>query len=684
MRDYLLFVILGLGAGAIYAGLGLGLVVQFKATNAINFAYGALAMLGAYMYDELRRTGDLVFPWVGLPYRLHIGARVPSLAAMALVILTVGALGLAVYLLLMRPLRHAPSLAKVVATVGLMLALQALVVIQYGTADRSPQPVLPAEPLNILGLDVPRDRLYLAAIIVVLGVCLWAFFRFSKFGLRTRAAAETERGAFVIGISPDMIGAVNWAGTSMLAALLGILVTPITGLDATSFILIMVPVLAAALIGRLSSLAGTATSGLVLGMMQSELIFLSTKAWFPSWGRTGAANAVPFVVIVAALFLVGRHLPQRGEPTGEPTLRSLRKPGSMRVIGIWTVGVIILLLLLQHGYRFALIESLVGTIVMFSVVILTGFLGQISLAQATFAGAGGFVLSRLVAGAHIPFPLAPLLAACCAALLGLIVGIPALRIRGLQLAVASLAGAVVIDDVLFNNQALTGGLSGSQIPEPHLFGLDIGPHAGGHFPSTIFGLVCLAIVVLIAVLIEHLRHSDSGRRMLAVRSDEAAAAAIGINVMKVKLGGIALASFVAGIGGAMSGYLLTQLSAASFSAQVSIEIMALAYLGGITSVSGGFVSGLLVAGGLASTFMDQVLHLGNYYFLLSGVAVAVAAVINPEGVASRASSQFTSLQHWLAVRRGLAGVPMAIELDAAPVASPIEGCPQLTTTRKAT
>ncbi|MCU1388264.1 MAG: lptB 5 [Ilumatobacteraceae bacterium] len=644
MTQYFVFLVLGIGAGTIYAGLALGLVVQFKASGVLNLSHGAVAMIAAYQYDELRKTGNLVLPWIGLPHTVHIADGLAIVPAMAIVLTLTAGLGLAIHQLVFHPLRHAPALAKVVASVGLMLVLQALVIAQFGVGyGRQPGGLLPAQPVHVFGTAVPRDRLFLAAITVGMAVIVWGLFRFSWFGLATRAAAESDRGAQLIGLRPKRYAAACWAASSVLAGLFGILIAPITSLDPVKFTLFIVPALAAALIGRLTLVSLATIGGLALGMTQSELLFLTTKKWFPEWARSGAVDLVPFVAIVLALFIAGRRLPVRGAAAGAEPMRSLRTADRPRTTFVWLGAGLGALLVLQGAYRLALVQTFIGVILLLSLVVLVGYVGQISLAQAAFAGTGGFLLSRLADGHGVPFPLAPLLAAACAAVVGCVVGIPALRVRGVQLAVVTLAGAIAVEQVVFKNPTIAGGELGAKVPDASFLGLDLGARTGDAQPSIAFGVTCLVVVGLLALMVGNIRRSSLGRRMLAVRSNERAAAAIGIDVVKVKVGAFAISSFIAGVGGAMTGYSQSSLSAQSFTVYVGISLLATAYLAGITSVSGAFVGGILINGGLLATFAGEKLSLGKYYLLISGVAVLVTAVLNPEGITAAVTARVQSL-----------------------------------------
>jgi branched-chain amino acid transport system permease protein len=231
-------------------------------------------------------------------------------------------------------------------------------------------------------------------------------------------------------------------------------------------------------------------------------------------------------------------------------------------------------------------------------------------------------LSRLATGAGIPFPVAPLLAAALAALAGLLVGLPALRARGVSLAVVTLAGAVVVEEVVFKSPTLTGGFGGSRVPAPSLFGWRLEP------ADPAFGVLVLAVLVVTAVCLARLRLSGAGRRLLVVRANDRAAAAVGVDVTATRLQAFAVSAFLAGVAGALLGYQQGQLSFGSFGVFVSLAYLAVAYLGGIAGIAGALVGGLLVPNGLAFTLLDM----GRYQLLVSGLGLIAVTVLAPGGL----------------------------------------------------
>src|SRR5918995_949554 len=436
---------------------------------------------------------------------------------------------------------------------------------------------------------------------------LWAYGRFTRAGLATRAAAESERGAILLGYSPDRLAAATWVLSAVVGGTVAVFVSPSVGLEPASWTLMVVPGLACALLGRLTSVGVACAAGLVLGAVESEITLLSARTWWPDWATVGVAESVPLLVIVAALFLLGPRLPARGSATVDP----LPPVPTPRV-------------------RAPVVGALVVAGMALSLVVLTGLVGQISLAQAAFAGSAGFALSKV--GTGLPFPLPLLVAALAATALGLLVAVPALRVRGVQLAVVTLAAGVAIENFVFENPKLTP-TTGNIIPDPRLLGLDLGIRRGAEVARWQFGILVLVVLTLAALAVANLTRSGTGRALLAVRSNERAAASLGVDVAAAKLVAFGMSAFLAGLGGALIGYSRGQLSATSFGVSVSLTLLAFAYLGGITSVGGALVAGTLAPLGIGYVVLDRATDLGEHYLLVSGILLVATAVLNPGGIA---------------------------------------------------
>jgi len=666
MSQYVVFLLLGLGSGAVFGALALTLVLTYRGSGVVNFATGAIALYGAYTYAFLRQ-GELLVPLPGLPKKVGLGGPLGLFPAVVISLVLAALLGVALYGLVFRPLRTAPPVAKAVASIGVMLVIQAVLAASVGTGAVSVRAILPNTPVSWGGSLIPRDRLWFAAVIVVLTVVLALVFRLTRFGLASRAAAESEKGALVSGLSPERIAVANWALSSAVAGLSGILIAPIVPLVPVSYTLFIVPALAAALVGNFTALVPAVGAGLVIGMLQSELQFLQGKwSWLP---QTGLAQLVPLAVILAYLVVRGRPLPTRGSLIQQALGRAPR-PDRVLVPAVVSTALGVVVLLATHGsIRAAVITSLTLAVISLSLVVVTGFAGQISLAQLTLAGVGAFSLSKLSAGWGIPFPFAPLLAALAAMAIGVVIGLPALRIRGLPAAVVTVALAVALEAFWFRNPELNGGLGGSKIPSPHLFGIDLGIGSGEDYPRLPFALLCLVVLLVVGLGVAGLRRSRLGAAMLAVRANERSAAAAGIDVARTKIVAFAIGAFVAGLGGALLGYQQTVADAEMFTAIGGLGLFATTYLAGVTALSGGVVAGVMGAGGLLPVLLDRAPSLGEWYDVIMGVGLVLTVITDPEGIVGPA--------HELAARLRRARHPAAVDdtdtdglTEAAPASRP--------------
>ena len=671
-QDQLDGVALGLGSGALIAGLALSIVVTYRGSGVVNFSSGAIAMYSGYVFWGLRNTGkfsiiplpnpfapveglghDLGFHSLRLPHWptfVSVGGHWSFWPALLATLGLAMLVGLLMHLCIFRPIRYAPALAKVVVTIGLLITLQSIIVLRYTANAQAFNSFLPSWAIHLPdNIFIPVDQIILLGSVLIVAIALIAIYRWSKFGLRTRAAAENEKGAILRGFSPDMLAGANWVLATALAALIGILAASIDqSLDPATITFLVVPAIAAALLGKFSSVGFTIVAGLGIGIIQAWVQVLTVERWFPQVNGQaipGFGQLVPVIVIIGVLWFRGRDLPARGILESTRLPRAPKPKGVIPIAGIALVAGTFLLLVLGPNWRLAIINSLIGSIMCLSLVTLTGYVGQISLAQMAIAGAAGFFLSKLAETFAIGFPWAPMIAIFGATLVGLIVAVPALRVRGVNLAAATLAAGVAIENLVFDNPWFETQTGASNVPSPHLFGIRFGPtdptafaaigyHGDGKQPDPWFGIFCLIVLLLIALTVAGLRRSRLGRRMLAVRANERAAAGTGVNVTAVKLFAFAIASLIAGIGGTLAAYSLASASDAYFGGIASLLILAYAYLGGISTISGAMVGGILAAGGIGFTISSEWLGVSlSYSSLVGGIGLVITAILNPEGIA---------------------------------------------------
>jgi branched-subunit amino acid ABC-type transport system permease component len=647
--DHLADLLLGLGSGAVIAALAIGVVLTYRASGVVNFGHAAVGMFVGYVYIGLRATGDLVLPLPWESTRIPIftagvqGRRaliccgIPtSETAFTIAVVYAALLGLLLYVLVFRPLRGAPALARVVASIGVFLYFFAIADLQFGgqgAATAAPTDILPKRGVEVLGVVIPQDRFWLAGLVVLATAGLTLLFKYTRFGLATRAAAESEKGAVLIGLSPDRLAAVNWMLAVVLAGTAVILIEPVAGIDPSNTSLLIVPALAAALVGRFTSFVITAAAGLGIGMLQSWLLNVqSDHTWLPA----GLQVAVPLLLVIGIMAVRGELLPTRG------TLRESHYPRAPvpRAVAptalVLAAGAIGALAVLDSDWRQGIILSCIYALLALSVVVLTGYVGQISLAPIAFSGVAAFSMVKM-ADWGVPFPFAPLGGALVATALGLLLAIPAVRVRGMNLAIATVAAAVAIEELVLRWEWFTGGGLGKDVPPPELFGVDLGIAAEGDaFPRAVFGVVCVVALTLCCVGVANLRRGPTGLAFLAVRSNERAAAAAGIDVRRVKLLAFGISSFLAGLGGCLLAYQRQALSASSFAVFESLALLALTYLAGIATIAGALVAGLFAKGGLLTTAMGS--ESSQYQFAINGIALIVVAIVYPNGITGAVAS----------------------------------------------
>ena len=499
-------------------------------------------------------------------------------------------LGLIFYVAIYRPLRNAPALARVGASIGVMLALQAIALLNYSTFAVSSPPILPDTPMHFAGLVVPSDRLYLAGLTVLVGLVLAAIYRFTRFGLVTRAAVGNERGAALLGHSATRIAAYNWVLATVLAAAAGILILPITTLNPGTYTLFIVPALGAALLGRFSSFASVVVAGLVIGMLQSELVKLQAVwTWLP---QKGLQDGLPFIIIMLAIVVLARRLSARGAITDvhNPVVG---RPGARRsppAAASWSASIALLVaqrrlplgdhLLAGHGLH----------------LLLGG--DHHRLRRSDLAGPERARRDQRVHGhPHRPEPRdrVPVRAD------------PGRAVRGRRRRRHRAAGSPGPrrqpggDDARHRRRTRRARVQ-QQVVQRRIHGpqrrtrhISSGSTWSRPPAASRSGSWSSWSSALMGLFVARVRNGRLGRTFLAVRSNERAAASIGIDVARAKLLAFAIAAFVAGIGGGLLAYQQQNINAATFTLWTSLTILAITYVGGVGRITGALAAGALLA-----------------------------------------------------------------------------------------
>ncbi|MDQ1695119.1 MAG: branched-chain amino acid transport system ATP-binding protein livM [Frankiaceae bacterium] len=621
MTRLLLFTFLSIPLIGAYILFSIGIVVIYRASRVLNLAHGAMAMVPAYFYYSLTKHGT------------------PRVVAIGLAILGGAALGVAVEALFVRRLRRQGPTAQTVGTVAVTGLLIALVAKVYGTSPIQPPAVFPKGQVTIAGASVAYGSIALLLIGLLAAAGLLAFFRFTQFGLALRGAAQNRTAASIVGINPDMAASAAWAVGGATAALAGVLLAAVTNLNPYTLSLEVLPGFVAALIGGLESLVGAIIGAVIAGLAFGIVPLISQLPVIGSPLRlAGAPQLVLTLLALGVMISRGRRLSGAdadtsalGAATAAFTRRSPVRPT--------TLALLALLLIWPWIVPFSVLGSsllaLEYAVVALSLVVLSGWVGQISLAQATFVGIGALVTGLIARDVGVGFPFDVVIGVVAAAAAATILGAVALRIRGLYLAVATLIFAWMGDAFLFPSPWLGASGGSSTIPNQRI------GHPGGLVSIDLTSrrvvfLIFLAVIALVVLGLSNLRDTRVGRAFFAIRGSEVAAASLGVHVTRYKLYAFAVAGALAGLGGGMLIVDQRTVVPASFFFTVSLQYLAIAVVGGMSSLGGGVAAGVLFAG--LNELFYRVSALAGWLDLVSASLLAVVLLLYPGGLAAAFAS----------------------------------------------
>jgi sulfate-transporting ATPase len=641
MTEFIQFALLGLGMAAIFTLLAQGVVRIYQGSGVINFAQGAFALLSAIVYVQARSEG------------------IPLAIALILATLTGALLGLLTQLLIMRQMRGTAPLGRMIATLGLLIVIQSAASLHYGdTAVIVPQ-FLPSHVIEVGSVSVQSDRLILFGIGVAVTIVLTLIDRYTLLGLATRATAADERTASTLGWSPARLAMINWTIGGALAGIAGALIVPLAGLQVSTLTLLIIPALAAALLARFESFPLALLGATAIGVAQSLISRYVTQP--------GAADAFPFLLIIIVLVFTGQSLPLREHISDRlPSIGS----GVIRVktLAVTMVATVGLLLILSTSWQDAASVTFSTGIVVLSIVVITGYAGQVSLAQYALGGLGAFAAGRLVAADGWPFWLAALAGILVSIPIGMAFALPALRTRGVNLAVVTLGLGVAVQELIFENSGYTGGFDGTQIGATKLFGLDV--DSINH--PELWAILALIAFTFSALLVANLRRGSAGRRLIAIRENERAAASLGVSVVGAKMYAFAFASAIASLGCILIAFRSTSIIYGDFSPFQSIYAVAFGVIGGIGYIPGAIVGSSFASGGFGSLLNPIFSGINDYLALISGVVVILMLISYPNGA-------FDQIAKWVRallarMRRPVQDPPLPEGLLRAPQGAPrVEG-----------
>ncbi len=580
----------GLPLGAMYSLQAMGIVLVYKTSQVFNFAQGAIGMAAAYAASYL-----------------GISLGLPTIVAVVGAVLLGAVLGVLIELTTIRPIKG--QLQRTVATLGWLLGIQGAVEVLAGSsAGRAFLTPVPQDPLiNIsspIFVSYAKDQLFVMGIAVAIAVVLGIFFRIHPFGVSMRAVADAPEGARLLGINVNRVTLVSWAVGAGMAALSGVLVTPLlASLDTVSLVIFTIQALAAALVGRLESLPMTFAGGLVLGMSQPVLNRLFNLG-------AGAEEFVALLFVLGALLL--RKRTGRGDSgaggLAPVALRPMPRGPAARagLLALLVVGAAVLVVVdpLGIGSR-DVASTMAWSLGVLSLVLLAGVAGQVSLCQGVFMAVGGYG-AAIALQAGIPFLATLLIGAVLAAGVAAVIGLPALRLRGLELAIVTLSLAFAADRYFFKTfKPLIGPDTTRSFPRPDYADQLVERTTASGTVITVtdwrpYAFIALVLFLAAAWGVASLRRGRTGAAFTALRSSEAATSAMGFSVVGVKLRGFALSGFVAGLGGALYAGLTEVATSSAFGFDRSITLLAYTVIAGMGSVPGAVVGGLIVTLSAAS------------------------------------------------------------------------------------
>ncbi|MGW6536189.1 ABC transporter permease subunit [Streptomyces sp. NPDC055051] len=645
MGDLLGFVLSGLVSGALYALLATGLVLSSSASGLFNFAHGATAYLCALAFHELHSG----FGWPAVP------------TALLLVFAVAPGLGWALDRLMFRKLARVGETAQIVATIGLLVALPAAGLWAVELLERAGAPVQPAEnqfglpgvgpspavawqPLDGVGID--SDQLITWIATALAAAALWVLMRRTRLGLRLRAAVDDRTLTELRGISADRLSSIAWMLSSGLAGLAGVLATPLLGLSAHDYTLFLFVSATAAALGRFVSVPLAFAGGLGLGVLQN---LVAGYASFTD-DITGFRTAVPFLVLFIGLLVLVRRQRAAGTAAADPPpVDHLAGRSGVRRWGAWGVAGVLLggafYTVTTPFWSGTLAQGLAIGLVFMSFTVVTGVGAMVSLAQATFV-TGAALVAGLLMSHGWPFAAAAAAGTAAAALLGALVALPALRLGGRSLALATLALAFLADQVLFQLGPLRNGDTGWQIPRPVVGPVDLGDDRA-------FGLALVLLSAVAVALLTWLRGSRWGRAMLAVRSAPEAAAASGVSVVRTKLLLFTVSAGLAGFGGVLYASYNTRITATDFTAMTGLVWLAVVVAAGVRRPQFAVVAGLVfaVVPHLMTEYVTDSAHLPVILFGLAGLALAN----DPDGYCAALPSRRAARRAAVTTRRAQAG-----------------------------
>jgi branched-chain amino acid transport system permease protein len=613
VNEFVSFLVAGIVTGSIYAVTASGLVVTYNATGVFNFAHGAVGMFLAYLYWQL---------WQGWGWN--------PLLALALVLLVIAPVfAVAVERLLMRPLYGSSLNTMIVVTLGLFLVLYGMTsTIWNQTITRNLPDWFANDQVDVFGVNLTYEELITAGCAVAVALVLWALFKHTRMGVSMRAVVDDPTLASLTGARTGRIAGFAWVIGFMLAGLAGILLAPGTGMSIEILSELVIFGYAAAIVGRLRSLPLTFLGAMILGVAESLAV-----GYVPAGILNDVTAILPMGLLIVALLV----LPQAKLTAGRVArLRPPKVAGrTMTLVGgaLLVAAAVVLSAVVTGNNLYTIGLALTIGLAALSLVVLSGYGGQVWLCQFTFLGLGAWTMTKVDGGSSILGVLAAI-GLCAAA--GGVLALPALRLRGLYMALASLAFAALMDSLFFTNPSIIPNGS-MAVGRPDIFGM--------RFVTNRAFVVLIAVVFALCLIgVGALRRGPFGRRLVAMSDSQAACATVGMSITRTKLSVFILAGAMAGLAGALYGGMAGTVSYSQFSFVESLVLFVAVALAGITILSGAVQAGIGLA--FLPVIATHVPSISGFTYILFGVGI-VAVGRNPYGL----GLAYSYLGEWRQARR---------------------------------
>jgi branched-chain amino acid transport system permease protein len=636
----------GVALGALYGLLATGIILIYRTNRIINFAAAALGAAPAIAATLLQVLHHMSY-WLALP----------------MVLLGSALLGAFVDVVIIRRFSTSPRLIVTVATLGIsqILAFVSIYIPVWLGSKGKLQSVIPTPWHRAMTITrgghplLNGDHIFALIAVFAVSLGLAAFFRYTRMGIALRASAENADRASLLGIPVRRVGTVAWTIAAVLGGLCIFLRAPLVGVpvDGSLGYAVLVYALAAAVIAKMENIPVALFAGMAVGVLEQASVVKT--------GSNNFATAMMLVIILGALLLQRKSL-SRALDAGVSTWQSVKEfrpiPTELRKVREVVVVKVILGVLVAAlfvGAPYLVGASRIGKLtlipiyamVAISLVILTGWAGQISLGQYGIVGVGAAVAGGLAANHNIDFFAALFIGTMAGAGVSVLIGIPALRVQGLYLAVTTLAFAAAVEGYLlrpdyFGKYILPKGIA-SKIARPYLWGrINVTSDRAYYYLTVVF----LMGVILIA---RSFRQNRSGRVLIAVRDNQRAAPAYSINLARNKLAAFAVSGGIAAMAGVILAYQLGAIDYATYGMTSSVNIFVYTVVGGLTSIPGA-VAGSIILGGL-NLFGDSLVK--GLGFLSTGVGVLFILLFLPGGFAEGFFKMRDSFLRWVANRHDI-------------------------------